>query len=437
MWVFIFSRLEKTAGLIEKATICFFLFLTCNPKIPPFGFLLPSAAAIPDRKFLAQVLHMGVYAIMFFILAPKIRMVWKNRAVVSKDRFLWILLIFVLVSTLWSIDPQVTLLHSLMLLVVTGFAVFLGVNYNWREIMGFLYVVFIIVTCASVVIRHAGMLPTTTPEQAMAGIQATSKGISGITAHPNDLGALMSFSIILWCVYILQKGKYSWLAALPIILSSVLLVKASSMGAVLTLFITMVPLVWVTFVRRFGYNRALAATILFSLVAGGMLILLISNLEFAMSFIGKDLTLSGRTGLWQVLWERVIGPHPLFGNGYAAFFQAKKYVAPQTRFIARYLGDFGLWHGHNGFMHLLVDLGFFGVILFIVSLFRNIFKGIKYLHNEKEFNRVVPIVFLTFFIFINISENRILTLNIYWILYVVTSVRLSMESIKTNAAEII
>ena len=435
MWVFILSKLEKTAGLMEKACVCFFLFLACEIWVVPFILLSPRRAITIDRSILAQALQFGFYAIIFYILYPKIRTAWKNRAVVFKDRFLWIVLFFALASTLWSIDPQKTLRTGLMLLVITGFAVVLGVNYSWSEILSFFRLVLTAVLCASMVIRHTTM--GVVEESTLPWIiQGPPKGISGVVGHENALGPLMALNIILWFFYMFNKRKHSWLAVLPIILSFTLLVKTNSRGALLTFFITMIPLIWVIFVRRFGYNRALAATILFFWTAGGLSILLISNLELVMSFIGKDVTLTGRIGLWQILWERLIRPHLFFGNGYAAFFQAGKYVGANTRFLVRYIGSFALGHAHNGYIQVLVDLGIVGLILFIVSLFRNIFEGIKYLFHTKEFNRIVPSILLTFFIFTNIAENRILTIGIYWILYVVISVRLSMESIRANVAKI-
>lgn len=430
MWVFILSKLEKTAGLLEKSTICFFLFLACEVWVTPFIQLSPGRFAIIGRNILAQALQFGLYATMFLILYPKIHMVWKNRAAISKDRFLWILLVFVLTSTLWSIDPQVTLRSGLMLLVLTFFAVFLGVNYNWSEISSFFCLTLTIISFASVFIRHT----TTGIIFDMDGNpwtgQVWSKGVSGVAGDANALGPLMALNVLLWLAYIFNKGKYSWLATLPIMLSLALLVLSNSKGALAAFLLTVAILILLNILRRFEHNFFLILVILSVWLAAGLLVLVARNLELLLGFWGRDLTLTGRTNLWIALWERLVRPHLFFGSGYAAFFQAGRYVGINTRFIGRHIGLFALGQAHNGFMGLLVDLGFVGLILFILSLFRNIIRAAKQFYYKKSTKSALFISLLMFLIFINITESNLLALNIYWILYVWISVCLSMKSLR-------
>jgi len=85
---------------------------------------------------------------------------------------------------------------------------------------------------------------------------------------------------------------------------------------------------------------------IFILFAGG------SSIEFIASAAGRDATLTGRTGIWAVLLP-IAMQKPFMGRGFGSYW-----TTTTTKLAP---------HAHNGYLDLLLGLGFVGIVL--VSMF--------------------------------------------------------------------
>jgi O-antigen ligase len=100
-----------------------------------------------------------------------------------------------------------------------------------------------------------------------------------------------------------------------------------------------------------------------ALFAGG------SNLNFFASSAGRDVTLTGRTQVWSSLLP-VVMRRPLFGWGVGGFW------TPGTR------EAFNISGAHSGYLEILLTLGFVGIILFVFYFLASCRKAYRELSRD-------------------------------------------------------
>jgi exopolysaccharide production protein ExoQ len=147
-----------------------------------------------------------------------------------------------------------------------------------------------------------------------------------------------------------------------------------------------------------------------------------SNFGALAELLGRDVTLTGRTQIWHQVWLAIL-QRPITGYGFSAFWQGMQGASWE---IVVALG-FVLFHAHNGFLEIWLELGMVGLAIFIVSLFRGVYL-VGVLVQRGSFAAVVwPCSVLLLTILYDIEENTILSYNgLYWLLYVIALVQ--MES---------
>ena len=74
-------------------------------------------------------------------------------------------------------------------------------------------------------------------------------------------------------------------------------------------------------VYNYGRKRSIATPLLF-LGAGTVVLLLVlvavGDMSWVLGLMDKDTSLSGRTEIWSLVWQKILA-HPLLGYGYSAF----------------------------------------------------------------------------------------------------------------------
>jgi O-antigen ligase len=80
--------------------------------------------------------------------------------------------------------------------------------------------------------------------------------------------------------------------------------------------------------------------------------------ESVVNSLGRDMTFTGRTDVWQVL----LGLHtdPIFGTGFCSFWSDEKYLSQLPYFVA--------FSAHNGYLEVYIDGGFIAVSLLVLLL---------------------------------------------------------------------
>ena len=158
------------------------------------------------------------------------------------------------------------------------------------------------------------------------------------------------------------------------------------------------------------------------IVFGCLTILILGNWEILLTAMGKDITLTGRTGLWEAVLD-MVQERPWLGYGYSGFWlgtdgEGSAYVLQLVGWPATY--------SHNGVLDLLLDVGYIGLFVFLLSFAISWFGAIALARSTKTSNGFWPLMLLTFTLLSNVTDSTILRQNsIYWVLYVAVTLSIS------------
>jgi O-antigen ligase len=411
----------KFALTLERIIVFYFFVMIPNLTPYPLYNLHPIYFTTPDVPPPWKVIQILLYGIIFFILISRFRYIFRAIIAVFKDIGLGLLLFLIACSFLWSATPNFTLTASLSLLGPSLFAAYIAKQYNWQELSWFIR--WSTSTLAFLSFYYAQFKPD---------IGVHSKGWMGVTAHPNILAPILAINIVLWTAHAIANPKDTKIAVVTILFSLYVRQQTNSSTSIVVLFLLMCLLMILQFFKSLNYQQALTGFILFLVVAIGLTIVVSSNFEYIIvDVLGKDMTLTGRVPVWNLVLEKAVSQRPLLGFGYYGFWQKSRGEDDPSRYIITENG-FRPRHAHQGFLDLAVDLGLIGFSFFFLSICRYIAFGVKYLITDSKIESTFPLLFLTFLIILNLSESFLLKPSHVWVYYVISSVRLSLDTEKKS-----
>jgi O-antigen ligase len=319
------------------------------------------------------------------------------------DIFLCLLTFLAAISFLWSAYPQFTLLFNRSeLMPMSIFGVYLAVRFTLRQQVKLIA----FSLAASILLSYLVVLVA-------PGIGIGSKNglVQGIFSHKNDasahgiLAALSALALSLGEKQERLKGVLLFCLALLFVLLT-----TSKTGLVL---IFLIPTSVLLYLRYRWKGRStiviLCVTSIFAVVTFG---LITRNWDVLLEIIGGNTTLTGRTYIWEVT-TKYITQRPFLGYGRTAFWvpgsstyiEASKAVSP--------LG-FTAPHAHNGYIDMVLDVGFIGAILFGISFIKTWIRSLKLAYRAWLPEQLWPLGFLMFLTINNMTESYLLwNTNLY------------------------
>jgi exopolysaccharide production protein ExoQ len=357
-----------------------------------------------------------IYLVTCILLARR-----SNHALytLTREPLVFIMVAIAAASVFWSWTPNATINQSTGLIGSSLFGLYLATRYSLKQQLYLLCWTF------GIIIFLSFMFAILLPKYGLMGGIHTGAW-RGVFTHKNGLGAMMTNSIIFFSMLMLIVRRYRWLPAAGVLLSMVLLALSRSTSAlVITLFV-LVALSLVPVIRLRYLSRLLAIAFL-AFIAEALVILFLTYAEVFANFFGKDLTLTGRTILWEAVWE-MIQKNPWLGYGFGGFWNEggpSDYIWLAT--------GWKMTHPHNGFLELWLDLGIVGLALFLMSFLRSFLRSLTLLQLSKDVADVLPFTNLVFLIVVNFTESSLMSSNsIWWILYVSLSVSVAKELARRN-----
>jgi O-antigen ligase len=355
----------------------------------------------------AQILWSFLYLAVLLLARKRIveflRLLWQSRLLV-------LLLGWVCLSIVWSIDRQLTIRHFVALLFTTLFGVYFGVRYDLREQLRLvsiaLGVVVVASVCACLVFPEYGISSENPLEQ---------PAWQGVLSNKNNLATLVILEVLILVLYFIRRIQRP-LIVIGLALLFFLVVLTQSKTALLYFVLSLITF---PFLRAFQRNPAKRRKIVaFALlIAAGLATWTYSNWENFTYSLGKDPGLTGRFVLWGLALVS-IRERPLLGYGYDAFWSSYYGPAADLRIASGWLTGATT---QNGFINLWLDLGLMGVILFVGSFFIIFRQALKLAKTIKTSEGLWPVTFLTFLFVYGLTELSFLSRNnLYWILYVST-----------------
>ncbi|MFP4297507.1 MAG: O-antigen ligase family protein [Spirulinaceae cyanobacterium] len=411
---------NKYTDLLEKFYICTFLIIIAGES----GVAINSLTKLHPRTILVHnvtpptvVGQIGIYACALLLLTPRFRYTLRNliqnfSALIIRDPFISTFLLLIILSVFWSDTPKITLKYAVIYLEIAFFAFYVGQQYTWTGIFQ--------------LARWSGL--------ALAGFSFLMNKTDGngawigILGHKNHFCFQMLFVALLWFIYSLYNPKQRRLS-LFIVALSLFMMNMGGSGAAKVIFICLFALwFYLGFAKMLPAQWAFVSVVLFLIVSICLTIVVTENLEFiVVDTLNKDLTLTGRTDFWPLIIKE-INKRPLLGYGIGGFWQAWRGSNDPASQVIVIKSQFRPPHSHNGFMDIACDLGYLGLVLFILSFIVSVAKAVTYLNQAKMPQAGLPLLILSFILMTNLTETGLLGVTSIWFWYMVVAVRTSLDA---------
>ncbi|HEX2095674.1 MAG TPA: O-antigen ligase [Longimicrobiaceae bacterium] len=404
---------------LERATRA--LLLHAETAFAVVGLLLFSQAVVPllvetadpgngggdgyEGNMVLRLMFASIHATTLLLLLVH----WRSAvAAALRERTAVLLVALAVASVLWSAAPDITLRRSFAFLGTTAFGIFLAARYDTRTLLRLLAVALGIAAVMS--IGFAVALPSYGVDQ---GVHAGAW--QGVYTEKNTLGQMMVLAAFAF-VLLRPTLRRRWIGTAGALLSVALILLSTSKTA-LTVLVLFVLLAALFRALRWSYTLAIPVTIGFVLVGGSAALWLVGNLESALTSLGKDPTLTGRTPMWEVLL-RSISESPWLGYGYAAFWLGRE--GPSGKALEAIGWDTP--GAHNGYLDLTLQVGLVGLGVFLAGFVVALARSVHALRATRTPDGYWPLTFLTFLLVYNFAETMLLAANsVFWVLYVATA----------------
>ena len=358
----------------QVARITFFLYFFFTL----FGTSLPFRAGTRDPSELgtsnvvSQIVFSTLFLTALFSLIPKTNNII---AIIKKEKFLMIFLLWCTLSIIWAENSFVVFKRLFQLytavIVCMSFLVHSDSIDDVLFTLKIFFSIFMIVSLISIF---------TVP----GAVSRQFNEWQGLATSKNGLGEYSLISTVIW-IYALSKDKRtkSQLFSFFMLMVSLFLLFGAHSITSLSAFLFLI-LLWFLFAadkifKPIGIRRTF--TILFLIFAGSLTVLaFIFSKEIIASIFalaGRNLTLTGRTDLWADIMVEA-EKHLLIGCGYKGFW-----ITDSPKILEIY--ETYIWlprSGHNGYIDTLNETGLIGLFSMLAIVINYFATLVKYKENS-------------------------------------------------------
>ena len=382
--------------------------------IPGFFNYTDTDTAADAGELYNQVIWWGILGICALTI------VWRSSVARGMldliNPWFFIYFAFAAASVLWSIDSGATIrrLVRIVIIVVACWSVVL-VGWHPRRFQN------VIRPVVSALLLGSIIFGVMYPDLAITPPTPTDPLPSwhGLTSQKNQLGGLASFGAIFWFHgWLIREVPTSRAVFWGAIAFACLLLSRSSTSLIVTVFVFMLLLMMLRSPPNLrAYMPYIVAAFLIIILIYALAILrLVPGLEILLKPIeiltGKSATFSDRSIIWEIVGEQ-IAVHPILGSGYGAYWAGPYPTSVSYVFLGRM--NFYPWSSHNGYMDIINDLGFVGIMLFFGFLITYVKQSLRLMVvDRKQASLYIGLLFQQ--VLGNLSETHWLTpLNVDFI----------------------
>jgi exopolysaccharide production protein ExoQ len=370
-----------------------------------FGLVIDTSNSQNSPDSSSSMLRM-IASTIYFITIALLGLRWQQTCrAIFKNKWVVFLLALAAISALWSSMPSVVLKKVISLVGTTLFGLYLGTQYSFDQqlkLMGWAFGVAIPLSFLFI-LRGDGVMYT----------EAISGAWKGIYMHKSTLGENMFISFLMFYALASLYPRRRLLFGAACMLSVILVIFSKSSLSLLSLIaiVTLLNLLKYSSLRsKLGVSVVFFSILLFIIVQTVLML----NINEFLDFNNKDVTISGRTLLWDSLWE-FIQLKAFLGYGYGSFFSAS-HTETETLWTVY---KWGPAHAHNGYLQMLVNLGFVGLAVFMVGYLYNLGKALISYLMFKEIRTLWMFSFLLYTVVFNFTEVSFMSVNhLNWVISV-------------------
>jgi len=324
------------------------------------------------------------------------------------------LLALATLSSLWSIDGGATFRRCVWLAATMGFGLYLAWRYDWPRLITVIGAAFIVLIAGSFLV--GGLAPS------VGRMAVEHPGAwSGLWTHKNTLGGIMALGVAVCAAaaVIERSRRLLWIGAASGAFALVLL--STSKTALLASSLGLCVIAACAMVRRGPVLAVLVSATMLALVVLGVSVVLLAP-DLLVAVLGRDLTLTGRTEIWDAS-ARFVEAQPWLGYGYYAFWLPEDGPAYWVREAVAWQ----VASAHSSWLELSLGLGRAGVVLFAWQLVTTLARGAGAVMDPLA--GLWSPAFLAAFALYTLSESHALQANnLFWTIYVAVAARLALDA---------
>ncbi len=370
-----------------------------------------------QASMLAKLVWAGVYGVTGLLVLYFFRSVFE---VLRQNIGFFALAMLCVVSTAWSSAPSTTLTDSVGLVGSTLLAMLMV-----AKLEAFFLLRWVAYSCGVVMLLNFFlMLP------GLGANLSPAIRFEGMYTHANLLGRISALGALLF----LMLG---WYRKVPLVISGgfvflglILMGASNSMTSIVSFLFAGGVFFVRAFIGKPVGSGVIAVTAWVLLCVGGLLWLnWVPLITFAFELMGRSTTLTGRTELWDVVWE-VFFRQPVLGYGYGGFWAGEDVLS--ARIVAA--TGWSVPNAHNGFLEIGLDLGIVGVVLYTLVILRVLVSGLKQMFCDSGILASMLLPVIIYLLMLGVTESAYMKHNsIYWVMLVLSAGYLNLE--RTRAAE--
>lgn len=319
----------------------------------------------------------------------------------------------VFLSVQWSIDPGVTLRRAVALGMTTAFGLYLGATYSWMQLIRLLALLNAALLALSLVVIFAA------PELGRDFVVHDGAWRGG-WQEKNTMGAYMARALIVFLCAAAIDTPRRWLWLGLSAASLFMAVMSNSATSLIACTVVLATLAVTSLMQRgAGLVVMVGWAGLFALMSLGVALAVAP--EAFVAIIGKDLTLTGRTDIWEAVSYQLTSRDAWgLGFGFGAFWSVEEGPA----YWIRQELQWDVPNAHNGWLETILGLGLVGAVLMAIQLAITLFMGAAQI-TKPGMGVKFALAFLMLFLLYSLSESFLITQNnIVWVLFAAVTVKL-------------
>ena len=357
-----------------------------------------------EKNNIKLAVQAGIYLVTAVLILRHLR---EFLRLMRAQKLLLLLLLLAVLSTFWSDAPGFTARRCLVLIASTCFGGYLATRFTMREILRFVSIAAAIAALASF------MVVWRRPDLGISG-GVTAGDWQGIFSQKNTLGRFMAMGVMVFAMGAVAERKWRWFYVAGVVLCLPLMILSRDATALVALAMLSALLPIFQIARKRSLAKMVATITVVSATAAAFVFFVIIEPKKLLLLMGKDPTLTGRTEIWSMVWQKFL-QQPWLGYGYSAFWMGQD--GKQSAEIWKAL-HWSVPHSHNGFLDVLVQLGVVGLGLFFIGYAVYFRDALRCARASKSILGLFPLMYLSFMLFFNFSEGSIIREeSIFWILY--------------------
>lgn len=412
--------LIETAPSLWERAICVVIIAMMT------GALIgPVFAPLQEETPVLRLVWLPAYAAIFGMALFRIDRLWRAWPAAIA---LVMLVGLAFASRYWSIDFATTSRRVIALAISGVFALYLGAVFRGPHLPRLLMHAALLMAVGSLIMVFA--FPS-------IGVhQYDNAGLwRGLWYEKNQMGAVMVIGATASAACLASPDPRRLLPAIALVLASGLVLATQSKTSLLCLMVGLSMIGGFWSLKRGGAAFSVVAIWVAVVVAGGGLWLWDTHSVAVLEALGKDPSLTGRTEIWDSLMRKV-ADRPWTGYGYGAFWGRigesvpADWVRKETGWIVP--------SAHNGWIDLLVQLGWPGAVLVgvlmaataAVTVLRSMGQGMR--------EGWWALGFLGAFFVLSLSESILLAhQGLPWVLFLAVLTRAILPAPSTAAVPLV